>query len=586
MEWASRRSFERTSCTCQHPTLVSLVASCLAFVVQGTAAQSVIPPLPTTGPYPVACTNVEQDLSRVPQGETASQYWRGVASGDTVRYVDALLVSPGNALASTFTAPGDGELYDRWAGQPVSYVYLACYPTTAANSRADYTLPGDVVVPRMQRGGEAPILPSSPSRLPVLLYSHGYGGSPLDGNYLSALVAFASWGYVTLAPFHGDLRYSVFGPDAFSLRFSIPVWDEFVAMQAIRPLSASAGLDVLLARAEWRDRVDTGRIGAFGISQGGETIALLAGAELTYALFQLRQQAGDAGFARARRRRLHPVLRALQPARIRAGPGGSAQGLTMPFLALSGTDDSIAPQAMVRQAIDRMAGSRGHVLFSGQGHNLDPSSGADILTWALGFLDAWLNGNAAANSKLTQVVSVEGGLDDRKEVYVDPDGWRRRRLGRGRRHDRVLQHESRPLLHHGVSRRGGGPGRRWAGAGLDSAPAYAFRSWKAGTGSGQRRMPVLRHRGPRSQFALLHDQRAGMREGAKATRTGPSRRSRSARWSRCPPAVPPSTRRSCGSTTTAWVGRRTTATWPTRPEIDRTVAKGWLVEGPVFCVPR
>ncbi len=115
----------------------------------------------------------------------------------------------------------------------MTYAYLACYPTTAANARADYTLPGGVVVPRMQRGAEAPILPGSPSRLPVLVYSHGYGGSPLDGNYLSALVAFASWGYVTLAPFHGDLRYSVFGPDALSSQFYIPVWDEFVAMQAI-----------------------------------------------------------------------------------------------------------------------------------------------------------------------------------------------------------------------------------------------------------------------------------------------------------------------------------------------------------------
>ncbi len=76
----------------QRPMLLSFLASGLALVVQGTAAQSVIPPLPTTGPYPVACTNVEQDLSRVPQGETASLYWRGVASGDTVRYIDALLV--------------------------------------------------------------------------------------------------------------------------------------------------------------------------------------------------------------------------------------------------------------------------------------------------------------------------------------------------------------------------------------------------------------------------------------------------------------------------------------------------------------
>ena len=68
-----------------HPLLQALLATVLALLGHVASAQSVIPPLPTTGPYPVACTNVEQDLSRVPEGETASLYWRGVASGDKVR---------------------------------------------------------------------------------------------------------------------------------------------------------------------------------------------------------------------------------------------------------------------------------------------------------------------------------------------------------------------------------------------------------------------------------------------------------------------------------------------------------------------
>ena len=46
----------------------------LAFLIGlGPAAhgQTVVPPLPVVGPYPVACTNVEQDFARVPPGETA-----------------------------------------------------------------------------------------------------------------------------------------------------------------------------------------------------------------------------------------------------------------------------------------------------------------------------------------------------------------------------------------------------------------------------------------------------------------------------------------------------------------------------------
>ena len=221
----------------------------------------------------------------MPADETAEMYWQGAASGGKERYVDALLIAPTNALVSTFVAPSDEDLYDRWAGKQVTYVFLACYPTTTANTRADYSLPGAGVVPKMQRGSEVPILPDAPTRLPILLYSHGYGGSPLTANYLRGMIAFASWGYVTVAPFHGDLRYSVFGPQEVSssqpqAKAYIPIWSEFVAMQAIRPLSLSAGLEVMLSRAEWRDRVDVNHVGAFGISQGGETLMLLGGAEL------------------------------------------------------------------------------------------------------------------------------------------------------------------------------------------------------------------------------------------------------------------------------------------------------------------
>ena len=55
-------------------------------------AQTIVPPLTVAGPYPVACTNVEQDLSRVPDGETAQMYWRGSSGGGKERYVYALLV--------------------------------------------------------------------------------------------------------------------------------------------------------------------------------------------------------------------------------------------------------------------------------------------------------------------------------------------------------------------------------------------------------------------------------------------------------------------------------------------------------------
>jgi dienelactone hydrolase len=567
------------------PRRVAAFVACLASFAAGTAsAQTTIPPLPVTGPYPVGCTNVEQDLSRLAPGETAEQYWRGLAGGGKVRYVTALLVSPSDALTGTFFAPGDRQLYDRWAGQPLEYAYIACYPTTAQNGRADYVLPDGVVVPRMQRGSEAPLLAHDATRYPVLVYSHGYGGSPLSGTYLDALMAFASWGFVTVAPFHGDLRYSVLGPDetAFSTMAYIPVWSEFVAMQATRPLSTSNGLDVLLGHPQWRDRVDSSRIGAFGISQGGETVMLLAGAELTFGLFSLDSK---------------PVT---LDARIRAGVGyvpyfglGSlpafgrgqqgAAGLKLPFLALSGTDDPIAPQQVVRQALDRMAGVRGHVLFDGLGHELNPTTAADIVTWSLGFLSAWVLDDSAAKARLQTVNNVEGGLADRKDLYIDPNG-----IGGtpGEVVDTIeyynagIDHyfitafpEEAAMLDEGVDVPG------WTRTG------HRFKSWKTGTGPGNDacRFFGTPGRGPNSHFYTIS---AAECEQVKSnpdwTFEARAFRALEPLSYGCDAAYDRVTRLYNNG-----MGGEANHRYLTDPqEIDRMVAKGWLVEGTVFCVPR
>ena len=234
-------------------------------------------------------------------------------------------------------------------------VAIVCYPTTAANARADYPLPdGDVVVPRMQRGGDAPILPPG-GRLPVLVYSHGFAGSPVDANYLGAMFALASQGYVTVAPFHGDLRYSLLGFEAI-LDDGITtegLWRDFVAMQAIRPVGASALLDALAAssamarrprpRARRRLRHQPGRVDADADG---------------------RRRADDVGVpgvaphrrrpAPRRRGRLHPVLRAVVPAEVRA--------TTSPASTASSCPTSRSPAAATRsptssassRAVDRL----------------------------------------------------------------------------------------------------------------------------------------------------------------------------------------------------------------------------------------
>src|SRR4030095_8983272 len=105
------------------------------------------------------------------------------------------------------------------------------------------------VVPHMQLGSEAPIFAADAARYPVLLFSHGLTGSPASGAYINALRVFARWGYVGVAPFHGDLRFADVKLDSFSdIVYALIKIRTFVAMQAIRPLALSQALDIVLAR--------------------------------------------------------------------------------------------------------------------------------------------------------------------------------------------------------------------------------------------------------------------------------------------------------------------------------------------------
>lgn len=557
----------------------SVLLGCLALPA-AVDAQSIVPPLPVLGPHPVACSNLEQDFSRVTAGTTAGAYWRGLTTKDAEYYASSLLVDPNNAHAFHFVAPGDSALYGRWAGQTLDYVALTCYPTTSANARADYPLPGGKAIPRMQRGAEAPILPASPARLPVLLYSHGYGGSPLSGTYLDVMLAFASWGFVTIAPFHGDLRYSFTASDAGSGdSVYVPVWEEFVAMQATRPLSLSAALDRVAGDAQWASRIDLGRVGAFGISQGGESIMLLGGAQLTYSLLtQATKQV-------TRDDRVRAAVGYVPYLGIEALPafGSDQQGVatvTLPYLAMSGTEDPIAPIEVTQRALEKMAGPHALVQLAGQGHDLEPSSTGDITTWALTFYAAWLANDTAAQNRLVAMQSVEGGLDDLKRFYVGgPPPVSGTVVDTIEYHHAGLDHyfitafpDEVALLDAGVAIPG------WKRTG------YAFRTWQAGTGSGSDacRFYGTPGRGPNSHFYTISAHECDVvRANPDWTFEALAFRAIEPLATGCEAGYRAVTR----LYNNGMGGEANHRYLTDAPEVERMVAKGWLVEGTVMCTP-
>ena len=378
----------------------------------GVTPTAVVSALPLPGPTAVGCSNVTQDFSRVPAGGDVPSYWEGTpADNGAARYITDLLADPANTLSVSVNVPNNDELYGTFAGKQVASVLIVCYPTSAGNSRPNYPLPTGNVVPHMQSGTDAPLFADASARYPVIVVSHGYAGSPLSNDYIAALSNFASYGYIALAPFHGDPRISDLRIDDIrDVAQIVTHLRDFVASESLRPLEVSAAIDLLLAHPQYRDHVDPTQIGGFGASYGGATMLLMAGAGLTTSLgFSWTTVEVD--------RRLKAAVGYVpyfgQPFFPTFGRDQHGlDGVTLPYLAIAGSADTTSPLITTQQGMNRLAGTRELVVLEGVRHGLDTASIPDIYTWSLTWFDAEVRGSAAARAKLATMASVAGGGDD------------------------------------------------------------------------------------------------------------------------------------------------------------------------------
>jgi predicted dienelactone hydrolase len=387
----------------------------IALAVNGAAhgaSSFALPPLPLPGPYAVECSNVTQDFTRLAPGEDVQLYWEGVPRSDgTPRRPADLLSDPANTASVTVNAPSNTDVYGSFAGRALPYVVVICHPTTADNPRQDYSLPTGRIVPHMQRGSEMPIWPDATTRYPVLLFSHGYGGSPLSNDYIYALTVFASFGYVVAAPFHTDATFSDLQLDNVNdVFYLLTHLQNFLAMQALRPLALSASIDLLLAQPQWRDRVDAAQIGGFGASMGGESVMLMAGAGLTTSIGLSWTQIEKDARLKAAVGYVPYFGQPIFPSFGRDQHG--LDGVNLSFLGIGGTADTTAPIEVTTQGMLRLGGPRELVALTGVKHGFDVASTNDIFTWSVTYLDAEVRGSLDARAKIQQMTSVAGGGDD------------------------------------------------------------------------------------------------------------------------------------------------------------------------------
>lgn len=412
----------------------------LGAVVPAWAANhaSVSPPL-GPGPFAVACSNVEQDTALITAlGSTPAEIWEGRPRDGQARYISQVLLWPDTALRFDAPVPDIRDSYPRFAGGSVPHAAIICHPTPKSNPDPGYALPGsDDVVPHMQPPGRSPrlidvaehaatlgipadpALPPGPARLPLLLFSHGLGGSPISSGYVDAMVDLASHGFMVAAVFHGDSRFSrIRIEDLRDFLYLLRDFGLFVEMELLRPVSLKALVDVLLPHPGFGPGIDPERIGGFGASLGGQSMANLLGARLTASI----------GLA-CRDTVVDPRVKAAVGLVPYAGQTflpafcddqGGADRVDRPYLAISGTADTSAPFKMVEQAINRFRGSRYLVELQGVEHEYLPEYRGDVMTWSVTFLNAYLGVQAdpGAMDRLTRLAGVSGGPRDALRVDV------------------------------------------------------------------------------------------------------------------------------------------------------------------------
>ncbi len=429
----------------------------------------------------------------------------------------------------------------------------------------------------MQRAGDAPIFADGVGRWPVIAFSHGLGGSPLGSGYLDFIVRFASYGYVVVAPFHGDPRFAkVKLEGVVDVLRSLVEFPRFIAMQAVRPLGLVATLDLALTHPHWRDRVDAGRIGGFGASLGGETMMLAGGAALTTTVGQSSKRVLIEPRLKAAVGYVPYFGQSILPAFGRDQRG--VDGVALPYLAIAGGADLLAPVAQIEDGLVRLGSTRQLVVLSGTVHGLEPTDAPDIFTWSLVFLDGQVKGDPIARAASARMATVAGGNDDRSVLDYSapspPTGVQRM----------VVEYRNDSLDHYFLTAdaRRGGDARRGCRRSRLEANRDGIQGQRPRRAAGAARVPLLRHAGRGPELALLHGRRGRVREG-------PGRPDLDVRGIAfavevagdgvCPEGRVPVTR----LYNDGKGGQANHRYLTSRSEIERMTGERWRIEGPVFC---
>lgn len=360
------------------------------------------------GPYAVGSTNFKiSDTalnSVLSQGGSAGDYQEGDSVNGQLLYISTLLENPDDAFSFDVTVPEDSTLYGESAGQTIPFAGYVLYPTTASNVREDYVVFTGPALPKMQPGSEGPIFENDSTLYPLIVYSHGVGSHPSD-TVLTYLKDLASHGYIVMALYHGDGRWG----ETEARRFNL------------RPLAVKKAIDDLLADEDFSGHIDTDRIGGMGESFGGATMLALLGAKVvnpdvasvvSNTLLDVQTD------PRIKAAATYVPYMGAGLYSIFGANGTGAAGVTRPFMANSGTADTVAEYDKVQAVFNNLGGVRYLVAYQGEGHDFTDGANSDVSTWMKLFMDAYVKLDSQAINDLSRARSVNDSGDDSLAVAV------------------------------------------------------------------------------------------------------------------------------------------------------------------------
>lgn len=278
------------------------------------------------------------------------------------------------------------EPYD-WRGAKTHALRATIWYPAAAEAREEPQWVGPPILPFFSAGSAArDAKPAAGPRHPLLLLSHGFGGTASDLAWLGA--ALAAHGFIVVAVNHpGTNGLEDYTAEGYSL-----MW--------LRASDLSAVIDASLDDKVFGSRIDPARIGAAGHSFGGYTVIAVAGGVTDPARIQAfcRSPAADALCAPGPnvldlrqkslvrlnsdpdfRQRYGKAGNSYRDERVRAvfamapGPGPafipeSLGKIPIPVAIVSGSADEVVPPASGAEALGKAIPHATLKLFPDAGH--------------------------------------------------------------------------------------------------------------------------------------------------------------------------------------------------------------------------